>query len=99
MRSLRLAPAGPEPRPAYSFSTYVNTNNARIGFAYAVNVSPPQNKEGARVWNGKFYEVPSDPSRGNGAFLYAAPGSKEVELFDFVRLRPRKGGFKAHFLK
>lgn len=38
-------------------------------------------------------------TRGNAAFIYAPPGGGEVVTYDYVRVRPRKGGFKAHFLK
>jgi hypothetical protein len=97
--TIRLAPALTDPRPAYSFSTYVNTNTARIGFAYVLNVGPPQSKSETKVWNGQVFQVPTDPTRGNAAFIYAPPDGGEVVTYDYVRVRPRKGGFKAHFAK
>ncbi len=99
MGSVRFAPARNEPRPAYSYSTFVNTNSARIPFVYVLNVAPPQSKSQTRVWNGRSFQVPADPTRGNAAFIYAPPGGGELVTFDYVRVRPRKGGFKAHFLK
>ena len=97
--TVRLAPAPTEPRPAYSFSTFVNTNTARIPFAYVLNVAPALSKSQTTVWNGQSFQVPADPTRGNAAFIYAPPGGGEVVTYDYVHLRPRKGGFKAHFLK
>jgi hypothetical protein len=97
--NVRLAPAATEPRPAYSFSTFVNTNAARIPFAYVFNILPQQGRSQTKVWNGRNYELRANPTRGNGAFLYAEPGSNQVVTYDYVRIRPRKGGFKAHFLK
>jgi len=99
MGTMRIAPSRNEPRPAYSYSTYVNTNTARIAFAYVLNVAPAQSKDETTVWNGRAFQVPTDPTRGNAAFIYAPPGGKEVVTFDYVHVRPRKGGFKAHFLK
>jgi len=97
--TVRFVPAPSEPRPTYSYSTLVNTNSARIPFAYVVNVTPQQSKSEARVWNGKPFQVPADPTHGNAAFIYAPPGGSEVVTYDYVRVRERKGGFKAHFLK
>ncbi len=99
MGASRFAPSPTEPRPAYSYSTFVNTNTARIPFAYVLNVDPQQSKSEIRIWNGRSFQVPADPTHGNAAFIYAPPGGGEVVTFDYVRVRPRKGGFKAHFLK
>lgn len=95
----RFAPSPNEPRPAYSYSTYVNTNTARIAFAYVLNVAPLQSKSETAVWNGRAFRVPTDPTRGNAAFIYAPPRGSNVLTFDYIHVRPRKGGFKAHFLK
>jgi hypothetical protein len=97
--TVRLAPAPTEPRPAYSVSTYLNTNTARIPFAYVLNVGRSQPKSQTKVWNGRVFQVPADPTRGNAAFIYAPPDGGEVVTYDYVRVRARKGGFKAHFAK
>jgi spore coat protein H len=51
------------------------------------------------VWNDKRYQIPSSPTRGNGAFVYVPPGGEPAQTFDFVSIRPRKGGFKVKFGK
>ena len=42
---------------------------------------------------------PAPTAHGRSAFVYVAPQTGEPELFDFVKIRPRSGGFKVHFLK
>lgn len=37
----RTLPSPNEPRPTYSYSTFVNTNTARIAFAHVLNVTQP----------------------------------------------------------
>ncbi len=37
----RTLPSANEPRPTYSYSTFVNTNTARIAFAHVINVTQP----------------------------------------------------------
>jgi hypothetical protein len=97
--TMRFAPSPNEPRPTYSYSTYVNTNNARIGFAYVLSIAPPRPRSQTTVWNGRSFQVPADPTRGNAAFIYAPARGTNVVTLDYVRVHPRKGGFKAHFLK
>jgi hypothetical protein len=77
----------------------VNTNTARIGFAYVMNVGRPQRQRTVEVWNGRPYQVMASPTRGNGAFVYVPPAGGEVQTFDYVSIRPRKGGFKVKFGK
>jgi spore coat protein H len=95
----RFNPSPNEPQPTYSYSTMVNTNSARIAFAYVLNVSRPQRQARVEVWNGDRYQVLSSPTRGNGAFIYVPPDGGEVQTFDYVSIRPRKGGFKVKFGK
>jgi spore coat protein H len=95
----RFNPSPTEPQPTYSYSTMVNTNTARIGFAYVINVGRPQRQRPVEVWNGRSYQVVAAPTRGNGAFVYVPPAGGEVQTFDYVSIRPRKGGFKVKFGK
>jgi len=96
---VRFNPSPNEPQPTYSYSTMDNTNTARIAFAYVVNVSRPQGQSRVEVWNGRRFEVLASPTRGNGAFVYVPPDGGEVQTFDYVSIRPRKGGFKVKFGK
>jgi hypothetical protein len=95
----RFNPWPNEPQPTYSYSTMNNTNTSRIAFAYVVNVSRPQGQSRVQVWNGHRFEVLTSPTRGNGAFVYVPPDGGEVQTFDYVSIRPRKGGFKVKFGK
>jgi hypothetical protein len=95
----RVTPAPNEPRSTYSYSTFTNTNTARVPFAYVLNVSPPQSDSQVRVWNPKPFQVAAAPTHRNAAFIYMPPEGGEVLTFDHVQIRPRNGGFKVHFLK
>lgn len=95
----RFQPGPNEPLPSFSYSTVVNTNTARIPFAYLVNVSRSPPESHVRVWNGQFFDVVSSPTRGRGAWVYVPPAGGEVLTFDHVYTHPRKGGFKVHFKK
>jgi hypothetical protein len=95
----RLKPSPTEPRPTYSYASMANTNSARIAFAYVINVGRPQRQTRVEVWNERPYQIPASPTRGNGAFIYAPPDGGEVQTFDYVSIRPRKGGFKVKFKK
>jgi hypothetical protein len=95
----RFQPGPNEPRPTFSYSTVVNTNTARIAFAYVVNVSRPPPESHVKVWNGRVFDVTSSPTRGDGAFVYVPPAGGEVLTFDHVYIRHRKGGLKVKFRK
>jgi hypothetical protein len=97
--SVRFDPAPNEPHPAYSYSTFINSNTARIPFVNVVNVSPPRREGQIRVWDKQSFQVPAPPTRGNSAFIYMPPDGGQVLTLDYVYVRQRKGGFKAHFTK
>ncbi len=95
----RFQPAENEPRPAYSFSTFANTNNARIPFGFTLLTGGeaehgPNNRRLSRSGGGT-----ANATRGSDAFIYLPPDGGAVQTFDFVRALPRSGGFKLHFLK
>jgi hypothetical protein len=96
---LRWSPPPNEPQPTYSFSTYLNTNTARVPFAYALNISQPRPEIQIPLWNGQSFQVPAGPTRGNGAFIYVPPQGGPVQTFDHVQVHSRGGGFKVHFPK
>jgi hypothetical protein len=97
--SSRISPARTEPRPAYSFSTFVNTNATAIPFAFLFNVSSHDPDHKTTVYYPKKIEVQSGTTLRNAAFIYLPPGGREVQTYDYVQAHPRKGGFKVHFLK
>ena len=95
----RVSPALTEPRAAYSFSTFVNTNSATIPFGFLIHLSPPEPDEKITVGYPKKVEVQAAPTKRNAAFIYLPAGGGEAQTYDFVQSRDRKGGFKVHFLK
>ena len=97
--SSRVSPAPNEPRQAYSFSTFVNTNSATVPFAYVIYVSPEEKDQSISVHYPQKFEVQAGPTTRNAAFIYMPAGGGAVQTFDYVQARPRKGGFKVHFLK
>lgn len=95
--AVRLQPHPNEPRPTYSYSTFVNTNKARIAFGYVLNFSRPESERRYRPRGGP--PVSTEPPRGDSAFIYVPPNSGAVQVFDHVAVRSRSGGSKVHFPK
>jgi len=99
-----MRPAANEPRPTFSYGTFVNTNRARVPFLQVFTLGVmdrpgrPQPFGRARPRNA-VTPSPEMPSSGGSAVICMPPNSEEVELFDHVRVRPRKGGWKVRFLK
>lgn len=92
----RWAPAPNEPCPTFSCATWVNTNDARIPFAYALHLRTPAKPIPGILRNTGVARVLTQ-NRGNDAFLFAPPGGGPVRVFDHVSLQSRGGGFKVHF--
>lgn len=89
----RIEPPPTEPRPAFSAYFTTATERAKIPIVTVLNTTQIQGgfqKFGA--------PAPNRPGTGNSAFVYIPPDGKP-ELFDFVRVRRRAGGWKVHFLK
>ena len=95
----RFEPGPNEPLPTFSYCTMVNTNKARVPFAYVIHVSRTLPESNVRVWNERVYEIKSSPTRSDCAFIYMPPGGEEVQTYDHVYVRRRKGGMKVHFKK
>lgn len=99
--ALRLFPAKSEPRPAFSCSTFVNTNRAQVPFLKTLTfgaLGAPAASRGTR----NMRSMGLNPNLGQkrfwgGAVIYMPPGAREALLFDFVHIRNRKGGYKVHF--
>jgi hypothetical protein len=91
--SQRIHPSPNEPRPALAGYALTPPVVGRIPAATILNVSR------ARGGGNKFEPArEGSPEIGNSAFLYVTPEGK-AELFDFVQVRNRSGGWKVHFLK
>ena len=93
---LRTVPSEDEPRPAFSYFVGTPPKLDRIGHGLVINVGRPE--QGA----GKFYRERNgrskgDSARGDSAFVYYPDENGEAELFDFIRITQRHGGFKLRF--
>jgi hypothetical protein len=99
----RLWPAASEPRPTFSLSTIVNTNSARVPilqvFSLGAMEPPGQSQPYGRRRPPDAASSPALKTPGGSALICLPPGAKEALIFDHVRVRPRKGGWKVHFLK
>ena len=90
----RTFPSDNEPRPTLSYLVQANTNTAKVPMAFVQNLTPSE-RGAARPGRSR-----SDvPTRGQALFVYMPPGGGEVQAFDYVRTRPRKGGLKVYFQK
>jgi hypothetical protein len=105
----RFLPAETEPRPAYSAWVHGPISPARIPFGWIIDTPPRGSSQAPRrtapPWAGGFGGGPrtspesADSSPGRSAFAYFDPASGKADLFDFVSVVPRGGGYKVHFLK
>jgi hypothetical protein len=97
----RVVPAPSEPRPTYSYSTFVNTNTARVPFFQILTLGASQSDaRGLARWRpGPQIRSGGNNSGWNSAVIYLEPGTNEVRTFDHVRVRPRAGGWNVDFLK
>ena len=96
----RNYPAKSGPRSSMTYSTFVNTNTARVPFVYLLTSRPMQGLGQASQFRGRRPGLaqPLDSRMAwDGALIYMPPGGKEAQVFDQVRVRPRRGGFKVHF--
>ena len=93
----RIEPPAYEPRPTYSYSTLVNTNTAGIPFGFVMHVGQPERPAPNRMRAPAGFQTPALPGRGTSAFIYMPTGGGQVQTFDYVRITPRKGGFKVRF--
>jgi len=89
----RVYPAKNEPRPALASYVFSPPVGGRIPAATIINASRSRS-------SGNKMEPAREgvPEVGSSAFLYVTPEGK-AELFDFVQVRVRSGGWKVHFLK
>jgi len=91
----RWHPSTNSPCPTLTMGLFANTNRSHLGFICLWNFEPPQ-REG-RFTGPNGVVVPADPCRGNGAMVYIPPANGAPLVFDHVRIRQRKGGWKVHF--
>jgi len=92
----RTFPSTNDLRPALTYSTFANTNDARIPFGFVWHLSDQPRLPGRGVRLGR---MNLSPVRGQDTFIYLPAGGGAVQTFDHVRVVQRNGGFKVHFLK
>jgi hypothetical protein len=101
--AVRLCPSTTEPRPAFSTSTYVNTNSSKVPVLKLLTsgkVARPANGRRIKTLTQAGVQLPHESeNRYTSATIYLPPNRKEVKLNDFVLIRGRKGGYKVHFQK
>lgn len=97
----RLSPGANEPRPAFSFHTFANTNQNKTPVMLVFTLGSREQRQGASFRGGRGGRDNEETSfsRNVSAIVYLPPGGGETRLFDYVQARPRKAGFKAHFHK
>jgi hypothetical protein len=97
--SVRIEPSPNEPHSAYSSFVTAATIRAKIPIMEVINGTPISGRRGNGRGGNKFGPPTSEPSGpGTSAVLYIPPEGKP-ELFDFVHVRSRAGGWKIHFAK
>jgi hypothetical protein len=102
----RLCPAKTEPRPTFACATFVNTNTAQVPFlklltAGGVEPGPAQGPHRSsrlgKLAKADLEDSAKSRSTSDNTAIYLPPGGKQVQVFDYVRVRPRRGGLKVHF--
>jgi spore coat protein H len=98
---VRHCPAATDLHPTFSCATYLNTNHASIAFLKALTFGRLQRPGGSRRVQALAEESLRPPwatrlDWGNTAIILP-PGSSNVLVFDHVRMRQRKGGYKVDF--
>jgi hypothetical protein len=96
----RVCPSRTEPRPTYSCSTFVNTNQARVPFLQVLTFGAPERPRSSRSRPPprRGTAVSSGPRElFTSAVVYLPRDSQEAQVFDHVHVRQRKGGWKIHF--
>ncbi len=96
-RFTRTSPGPHELRGAWSYSTFTNRNSARIPVGYLLHPSGAPAAHSPQRYNPQVAAL--EPSRGTDAFIYMPADGGDVQTFDFIQTRQRKGGYKVHFLK
>jgi spore coat protein H len=90
----RLMPSPNDPRPTFSLFALNRPTNATVAVGYAINVGrieqgPPHNTITPKR--------PPPSIRGKSAFVYVPAEGGEPEVFDYVHIITRSGGYKVHF--
>lgn len=105
---VRFQPHQNELRPAYSYFVHENKESATIPIGFIINIAERSNRSRrrSRQPNLPFLHTVSrsgsmtdPPPRGTSAFVYISPDTRTYQIFDYVNVVPRKGGYKVRFHK
>jgi hypothetical protein len=94
--AVRIEPGQNEPRAA--FSAYAIGQVERAGIPMVRIINPAPVPHGGRKFGPPQRNANVVSERGKSAFFYLPPQG-QPELFDFVQVRQRSGGWKVHFYK
>jgi hypothetical protein len=103
--AIRVHPHPHDARPSWSVYVGANANSAQVPFAWLVESGPPE-APGASFSSGR----PSrrraatatesrEPARGSSSVVYMPVKGGPVQVFDHIRITPRKGGWKVRLHK
>src|SRR6185503_5412460 len=81
----RMFPSTNELRPMFSYSTFVNTNDAQIPFGLVLHPRAEAQRTPVRR-AGRIGGLNLTSPRGDDAFIYMPPQGGPVQVFDFVRV-------------
>ena len=91
--SSRLVPSNDEPRPAMSYYVGTQPSLGKIGHALVINVGRVERGVG-KFHRPRLGSRENEPTRGNAALVYYPDKTSSPQLYDFIRVTQRHGGFK-----
>ena len=95
----RTFPDVEDPAPTRTFFCGSNTNKAQVGFAFIRQLGNGEKRGPSLRFRPGSNPSQGEIARGNAVFLHAPASGGPVEVFDYVRVVPRQGGWKVHFRK
>lgn len=100
----RFYPHENDVRPAFSVLVHDKFEPGRIPFGLVINVGAAAKAQSAprgifSLFAPRASESPPTSPRGKSAFVHVDQKTGVPQLFDFVNVTPRGGGFKVHFHK
>ncbi len=93
---VRLVPSNYAPIPALSLYVGAAPKLDKIGHGLIINVGRPERGVG-KFHRPQLGRLEREPSRGDEAFIYYPENGSSPQLFDFIRITPRHGGYKLRF--
>jgi len=96
---VRVSPNPFEPRPSFSLFYHTNRASTFVSQGILLQTGPTEERGSSGPGSRRSSSVQRrEPVRGNGAFVYFSEKRQGWELFDHIRITPRKAGMKVRFL-